>query len=132
MQKRFGEHLRQLREAAGLTQDQVAEAVGWSRPWVTKLEGLQSPPERINLPDWKKYAGELKCDLTVILFGGGPKADASTREVHVEDQKTGLLLKLSDAELSKQEVALIESVVNKALARQREDRESRPLAADGT
>lgn len=55
-----GRKLRELREAAGLTQEQLAEAVGVARPLITRAE---TGAKELSLAVAAAVARELKCKI---------------------------------------------------------------------
>lgn len=48
-QRRLASELRRLRENAGLTPEQAAEALGWSRPKLVKIETAKRPPRVVDV-----------------------------------------------------------------------------------
>jgi len=73
--RRLGSALRQLREAAGLTGDQVIERVGWaSASKLSRLENARSRPEErdiLRLLDVYDASEETRAELTAITREAG-------------------------------------------------------------
>ncbi len=54
----LAERLRGLREAAGLTGDQLAKRLGWTRTKVPKIENGHQMPSRADVVDWVRACGQ--------------------------------------------------------------------------
>ncbi|HYD23919.1 MAG TPA: helix-turn-helix transcriptional regulator [Croceibacterium sp.] len=68
MAERLGNRLRELREAKGLTQAQLADLIGVSRKTVNTVEnGVFTPSTVVAL----KLAGALGCSVEELFFLAG-------------------------------------------------------------
>ncbi|MGH3631154.1 MAG: helix-turn-helix domain-containing protein [Sciscionella sp.] len=70
---RFGDHLRQLREDAGLTGKQLARELGWNAPKVSKLENGNQTASQDDLDAWlvalspdQETAEQLRAELDAV------------------------------------------------------------------
>ncbi len=62
--RRFGEHLRSLREARGLTQENFADEAGFSRSYYSDIE---TGKRNISLLNLRKLAQSLQISLSELL-----------------------------------------------------------------
>ena len=82
----------QARQAAGLTQAQIAERMGTKPPAVTRLEAsLSSGKHSPSLATLRKYAEAVGCRLEVRLVRArrglqGHRADALKRAAHAQQR----------------------------------------------
>lgn len=97
-QSELGKRLRQRREAPGLTQQAVADALGCTKQNVSQMEaGLTHPPLR----QLARWAETLKMELRVLVWArGDPRADIHAR--------LGVLLPSVPDEVVRPLVALLE------------------------
>ena len=76
----FGQRLRELRQAKGMTQSELAEKTGISFAYVSKLEtGTKSPPRENIILDLAKVLGVYDADLDE-LFGLAKKMPSDLRK----------------------------------------------------
>ncbi|WP_236696557.1 helix-turn-helix domain-containing protein [Rhodopirellula islandica] len=104
----FGERVRQLRMAASLTQQQVADQTGVSVSYISKVEN-----DRLHFGDYPsekfihKLAGELKADEDELLLLADKVPVSIRKRIR---QRPELFRKL--AAMDKQSLDAIESVVD--------------------
>lgn len=60
LRKRAGRYVKALRESAGLTQNELAQAMGW--PYYTMVSQIESGKTRIPSPKIVDYAKAVKAD----------------------------------------------------------------------
>ena len=72
----FGERLQQVRRAAGLSQEQLAELVGMSRQAVSKWERAESSPDTDNLLALARLYG-VSLDALLLHTPAGEAAQAA-------------------------------------------------------
>jgi transcriptional regulator with XRE-family HTH domain len=63
--KRFGEHLRQMRLAQGLTQEELASGAGFSRSYYTEIE---TGKRNISLLNLYRIAQQLNVNISALLI----------------------------------------------------------------
>ncbi|EFT8655604.1 helix-turn-helix domain-containing protein [Salmonella enterica] len=91
----LSDRLAMRRKALGLTQQQVADAVGRSGVSVYKWESGQNEPKGQNLI---ALARVLKCSATWLLFGDEDQSPLPVEELPTElDERQKLLLELFDS-----------------------------------
>jgi DNA-binding XRE family transcriptional regulator len=61
----FAQNFKQAREDSGLTQDQVAQAMGWTQPYVSDIEKMK---ETVNLKIAQRLADVVKQPLWKLLI----------------------------------------------------------------
>ncbi|SHJ40489.1 Phage repressor protein C, contains Cro/C1-type HTH and peptisase s24 domains [Hymenobacter daecheongensis DSM 21074] len=71
----MAERLKVVRQARGLTQQQMADLLGISRPTVAQLEGGRHQPSTEVL---ETIVSELEVSRNWLWFGGGPMDDSGT------------------------------------------------------
>lgn len=74
----FPGRLRELRQAAGLTQQQLADRAGLHRVHVAHLETGGRRPDRLNLDTARRLADALGVGLEALL--SGPDGSAKNSE----------------------------------------------------
>jgi transcriptional regulator with XRE-family HTH domain len=67
--KNFGDRLKAFRKRAGLTQEQIAEAVGLTKSAVSQWESNASQPD---IPSLKVLRDVLGVSLDVLICGDAP------------------------------------------------------------
>ena len=69
----LAQRLRSMRKAAGLTGEQLAERLGWSRPKVPKIENGHQMPSEQDVMDWVAVCGQpdtVADELLALLTQG--------------------------------------------------------------
>ncbi len=107
----MGERIRAAREAAGLSQDQLAELTGMSKTTVSNWErGVMNPRVR-ELPDLRRH---LKTSIDYLVCGDEPRmparlyaaetqetyqvSDAQSESAQRRNQLMAIFVELSDAQ----------------------------------
>jgi len=113
MEMSFGEYLRELRLEKGLSQRELAERVGVTFPYISKIENnnLAAPSEKI----LEKIASNLEVDPDILIVAAG-KIPSYIESFIVKDFETIKFLRnASRKKLSKSEWELLNDLLNKFL-----------------
>ncbi len=97
----FGERIARLRVAAGLTQEQLAEAMGVTQRVVTYWE---REARSVRADQLAKLAGVLETSVDALLHGSGP---ATKKRIPAVIEKLESLSKKRQAEILKKVESLI-------------------------
>src|SRR5215467_11510213 len=78
----LAQRLRSMRKAAGLTGEQLAESLGWSRPKVPKIENGHQMPSEQDVMDWVAACGqpEDKADELLEVLSEGQAVHRQWRQ----------------------------------------------------
>jgi transcriptional regulator with XRE-family HTH domain len=78
LQQDFGDTLKRIRKAKGMTQDQVAERASLSTPYISDVERGRANP---TLSTAEKLAAALQVDVPALFnFGRNPVKPAEIRQ----------------------------------------------------
>lgn len=116
----FGEHLRKLREERGITQKEMAEAIGTSPAYLSALEhgkrGQPSWPMQQRIVGFLNIIWDDAEELQRLAQLSNPKVSIDTSSLTSEATLTANLLSRNIASLSLDDLETVQKVIENRLA----------------
>lgn len=68
MNRLLGRRLAAMRKASGIRQEEVADAMGFMRPLVSKIEGGTRALDAVEIPDYARAIGVTTQDVVEVIL----------------------------------------------------------------